>query len=52
MVPPPAYSVGARVFHLKFGNGNFAAINGNKLTVDFDNASQKRVLDGFVERVG
>ena len=40
-----------RVFHLKFGNGNVAAIEGNKLTIDFDRAGQKRVLDGFVERV-
>ncbi len=47
-----AYSVGDRVFHLKFGNGNIAAIDGNKLTIDFDKAGQKRVLDGFVERVG
>jgi DNA helicase-2/ATP-dependent DNA helicase PcrA len=39
------------VFCLKFGNGNIVAIKGNKLTVDFDKAGQKRVLDGFVERV-
>jgi len=26
-------------------------IEGNKLTVDFDRAGQKRVLDGFVEPV-
>ncbi|MGJ8571655.1 MAG: ATP-dependent helicase [Hoeflea sp.] len=47
-----AYSVGDRVFHMKFGNGNIASIDGNKLTIDFDKAGQKRVLDGFVERVG
>ncbi|WP_422373214.1 ATP-dependent helicase [Hoeflea sp.] len=47
-----AYSIGDRVFHLKFGNGNVASIDGNKLTIDFDKAGQKRVLDGFVERVG
>ncbi|MEM5473549.1 UvrD-helicase domain-containing protein [Hoeflea sp. AS60] len=47
-----AYSIGDRVFHLKFGNGNIASIDGNKLTIDFDKAGQKRVLDGFVERVG
>lgn len=45
------YSVRDRVFHLKLGNGNIAAIDGNKLTIDFDKAGQKRVLDGFVERV-
>jgi len=36
---------------MKFGNGNIVAIEGNKLTVNFDKAGQKRVLDGFVERV-
>ncbi|WP_028032828.1 ATP-dependent helicase [Chelativorans sp. J32] len=48
---PSAFKVGDRVFHLKFGNGNVAAVDGNKLTVDFDKAGQKRVLDGFVERL-
>ena len=48
---PSAFAVGDRVFHLKFGNGNIASIEGNKLTIDFDKAGQKRVLDGFVERV-
>ncbi|HZG31263.1 MAG TPA: UvrD-helicase domain-containing protein [Ensifer sp.] len=47
---PSQFSVGDRVFHLKFGNGNVSAVEGNKLTVDFDRAGQKRVLDGFVER--
>jgi DNA helicase-2/ATP-dependent DNA helicase PcrA len=48
---PSRFAVGDRVFHLKFGNGSIAAIDGNKLTVDFDKAGQKRVLDGFVEGV-
>ncbi|TGR25941.1 MULTISPECIES: UvrD-helicase domain-containing protein [unclassified Mesorhizobium] len=48
---PSAFSVGDRVFHQKFGNGNIAAIEGNKLTIDFDKAGQKRVLDGFVAAV-
>ena len=48
---PSPFTVGDRVFHLKFGNGNIVAIDGNKLTVDFDKAGQKRVLDGFVEAV-
>lgn len=48
---PSPFKVGERVFHLKFGNGNIAAIDGNKLTINFDKAGQKRVLDGFVERV-
>ena len=45
---PSPYSVGERVFHQKFGNGNIAAIEGNKLTIDFDRAGQKKVLDSFV----
>ena len=48
---PSPFSVGDRVFHQKFGNGNIAAIEGNKLTIDFDKAGQKRVLDGFVSGV-
>ncbi|RWP23236.1 MAG: ATP-dependent DNA helicase [Mesorhizobium sp.] len=48
---PSPFSVGDRVFHQKFGNGNISAIDGNKLTIDFDKAGQKRVLDGFVTGV-
>ncbi len=48
---PSRFTVGDRVFHLKFGNGNIAAIDGNKLTIDFDRAGQKRVLESFVEGV-
>ncbi|MBU2194149.1 MAG: UvrD-helicase domain-containing protein, partial [Alphaproteobacteria bacterium] len=48
---PSPFSVGDRVFHQKFGNGNVSAIDGNKLTIDFDKAGQKRVLDGFVTGV-
>ncbi len=48
---PSPFSIGDRVFHQKFGNGNVAAIDGNKLTIDFDRAGQKRVLDGFVRGV-
>jgi DNA helicase-2/ATP-dependent DNA helicase PcrA len=47
---PSKFFVGDRVFHLKFGNGNVASVEGNKLTIDFDRAGQKKVLDGFVER--
>ncbi|RWI28062.1 ATP-dependent helicase [Mesorhizobium sp.] len=48
---PSRFNVGDRVFHQKFGNGNIAAIDGNKLTIDFDKAGEKRVLDGFVTGV-
>jgi DNA helicase-2/ATP-dependent DNA helicase PcrA len=46
-----AFSIGDRVFHLKFGNGNVIAVDGNKLTIAFDRAGEKRVVDSFVERV-
>ncbi|TXH85041.1 MAG: ATP-dependent DNA helicase [Rhizobium sp.] len=48
---PSKFAIGDRVFHIKFGNGNISEIEGNKLTIEFDRAGQKRVLDGFVERV-
>jgi DNA helicase-2/ATP-dependent DNA helicase PcrA len=48
---PSPFKVGDRVFHQKFGNGNISAIEGNKLTIDFDKAGQKRVLDGFVAAI-
>jgi DNA helicase II / ATP-dependent DNA helicase PcrA len=44
------YTIGDRVFHQKFGNGNVTAIDGNKLTVHFDRAGEKRVVDSFVQR--
>jgi hypothetical protein len=33
------------VFHQKFGNGNVVNIDGNKLTIQFDKAGEKRVVD-------
>jgi DNA helicase-2/ATP-dependent DNA helicase PcrA len=45
------FAVGERVFHQKFGNGNVTAVDGNKLTIKFDHAGEKRVVDSFVERV-
>jgi DNA helicase-2/ATP-dependent DNA helicase PcrA len=46
-----AFSVGDRVFHQKFGNGNVTHVEGNKLVVVFDHAGEKNVVDRFVERV-
>jgi DNA helicase-2/ATP-dependent DNA helicase PcrA len=48
---PALFAVGERVFHQKFGNGNVTAVDGNKLTIQFDKAGEKRVVDSFVERV-
>jgi len=40
--------LGQRVFHGKFGYGTIAAIEGNKLEIDFEHAGRKRVMDSFV----
>ena len=42
------YSRGDRIFHEKFGYGSIRWVEGNKLTVDFDKAGEKRVIDSFV----
>jgi DNA helicase-2/ATP-dependent DNA helicase PcrA len=42
-------ALGQRVFHSKFGYGVVAAIEGNKLEIDFEHAGRKRVLDSFVD---
>jgi DNA helicase-2/ATP-dependent DNA helicase PcrA len=41
---------GDRVFHLKFGYGRVQGVEGNKLTVAFDKAGEKKVIDSFVEK--
>ncbi|MBN8921363.1 MAG: hypothetical protein J0H62_12090, partial [Rhizobiales bacterium] len=46
-----AYRIGDRVFHMKFGNGNVTVVDGNKLTIQFDKAGEKRVVDSFVQHV-
>jgi len=46
-----SHDKGARVFHLKFGNGTVAAVDGNKLTVDFDKAGRKMVLESFLQKI-
>jgi DNA helicase-2/ATP-dependent DNA helicase PcrA len=44
------YVRGDRIFHQKFGYGRIAFVEGNKLTVDFDKAGEKKVIDTFVQR--
>lgn len=44
------FSRGERVFHQKFGYGEVRNVEGNKLTVAFDKAGEKKVIDNFVER--
>ncbi|ALL13852.1 ATP-dependent helicase [Caulobacter henricii] len=45
-----AYQRGDRVFHVKFGYGQVSSVEGNKLSVAFDKAGDKKVIDGFVEK--
>ncbi len=45
------FSLGDRVFHQKFGYGKVARIDGNKLTIVFEKAGEKKVVDSFVERM-
>jgi DNA helicase-2/ATP-dependent DNA helicase PcrA len=45
-----AYERGDRVLHLKFGMGTVTSVEGNKLTIDFDAAGRKKVLESFVKR--
>jgi DNA helicase-2/ATP-dependent DNA helicase PcrA len=45
-----AYKRGERIFHQKFGYGRIEAIEGNKLTVAFEKAGVKKVLDSYVEK--
>ena len=45
-----SYKRGERVFHQKFGYGQVTAVEGNKLTVNFEHSGEKRVIDAFVER--
>ncbi len=42
-------SVGARVFHQKFGYGEVVQVDDDRLEVLFEKAGQKRLLDRFVE---
>ncbi len=46
--PSSAFRPGSRVLHSKFGPGEVVAVDGPKLTVDFDKAGRKLVMDSFV----
>jgi len=48
---PSAFKVGDRVFHDKFGYGAVITLDGNKLDVDFENGSRRKVMDSFVSPV-
>ncbi|HTN41614.1 MAG TPA: DNA helicase II, partial [Asticcacaulis sp.] len=44
------FTLGERVFHMKFGYGLIVEIEGNKLIVNFETSGDKKVIDSFVER--
>ena len=46
--PASAFQAGSRVFHNKFGPGAVVAVDGSKLTVDFDKAGRKLVMESFL----
>nr|WP_247714783.1 UvrD-helicase domain-containing protein [Qipengyuania psychrotolerans] len=50
--PRTDIAIGARVFHDKFGYGVVTDQEGNKLTIEFEQAGEKRVLDSFVKPTG
>jgi len=45
----PSFKTGTRVRHEKFGLGTVTNVDGNKLTIDFDDGSTKRVVASFVD---
>ncbi|WP_240229871.1 ATP-dependent helicase [Devosia lacusdianchii] len=45
-----AFGMGERVFHLKFGYGEIVEIEGNKLSIEFEKAGRKKVLESFVKK--
>ena len=44
------FSVGDRLFHQKFGYGHVVKVDGNKLTIAFEKAGEKKVVDSFVTK--
>ncbi len=46
------FTLSDRVFHQKFGYGQVVKIDGNKLTIAFEKAGEKKVVDSFVEKQG
>jgi DNA helicase-2/ATP-dependent DNA helicase PcrA len=47
-LPSAQFAVGARVFHQKFGYGSISRVEGDRLTIDFEKAGEKKVIASFV----
>ncbi|MAU40592.1 MAG: DNA helicase II [Kordiimonas sp.] len=43
------YAIGTRVFHDKFGYGVITALDGNKLEIDFEHGSTRKLMESFVK---
>ena len=46
-----SFKIGQRVFHDKFGYGRVKSAEGNKLTIDFEKSSTKKVISTFLTAV-
>lgn len=46
--PGGGFARGVRIFHRKFGYGTVAAVEGDRLDIDFDQAGHKKVIASFV----
>jgi len=46
--PAGGFARGGRIFHRKFGYGTVAAVEGDRLDIDFDKAGHKKVIASFV----
>ena len=44
------FAIGDRVFHQKFGYGTVRLVEDNKLSIQFEHAGDKKVMDAFVQR--
>jgi DNA helicase II / ATP-dependent DNA helicase PcrA len=47
---PGGFASGDRIFHQKFGYGTVRAVEGAKLSIVFEKAGAKMVMDSFVEK--
>jgi DNA helicase-2/ATP-dependent DNA helicase PcrA len=47
-LPGQDFAAGARVFHQKFGYGTVRKVEGERLTIGFDRAGDKKVMASFV----
>ena len=45
------FSVGQRIFHIKFGYGKIKTVSGDQLEIAFEKAGSKKIIDRYVEAV-